>query len=88
MDQPGMLAPWKQQGLSYTDGINNFLHINNIKTIIMSKPNCERPETNTYSGWAELMQIASVRNERAMCGLISKYSAKNIGPFTVLVLTD
>lgn len=88
MDQPGMLSPWLNLKLAYGVGFNVFLIENNIKTIIMYKPDCNPSEFGAYSGWSELMKFAQFRNDQAICDLISKSRIISVEPFTILILNS
>lgn len=88
MDQPGMLSPWIYRGLGYAEGLNLFLIENNIRTIVMKKPDCKPSENEAYSGWSGLMQFGRFRNDHAICDLISKFRVETVDPFTVLILNS
>jgi hypothetical protein len=84
MDTAGMLSPWRRLGLGYADGLSKFLIDQNVKTIVMNKPNCETTKRETYSGWPGAMQLGYLRNEHAICRLMPEFVAETVGPFLVL----
>lgn len=85
MDQPGMLSPWSDKGLSYKQGLIAFIADHDIKKIVLRTPNCryEKGKESPVVGWRGIATLASKRNRNAICSIISDFDQKILGPFVV-----
>lgn len=85
MDQPGMLSPWIDKKTTYEQGLRDFLALNDIRSIVMTAPQCSavNAEVRSYVGWEGLSSQAFHRNERAICNIIKEYNVQLVGSLAV-----